>query len=491
MWSRFSKLPLLISIPGVFVSMFLIPAVYAFGVGALIEGRTFLYAFVLGLFLIGFLGVAIETNQLVNHRYNQLWSLVAFFLGLPLFLAIPLNELSQVGSFLDAYLDMVSVITTTGLPIFEIEYSNDTLLIWRVFIGWASGFMMWVFAWTVFAPLNLGGFEHLQGHSENLIENQIKASVRQQNSAAKFWREAVRLAPVYLFITFVAAALIKFVGNGLLFSILSAMTAMATFGIKIPGAASDAWWYEIILMVVMCFALSRALFTRTLLKNKSLRKDPELRLAIILIVIVFLAFLFLHWSNTMEFIELLQNSWGVLFTSISFLTTTGFVSEYMPFKDGKLGTGALLMAALATFGGGVATTAGGVKLLRIFILVSHSKSEIDRLIIPSRVVSGQNGGQSGGFNNAMLACVFFMLFLITLAAILLGLALCGISVQRSLQLTLASLTNTGPLVTVMSAGEVVILDLPVIAKILLIFSMVFGRLEVLALLALLNPKIYR
>jgi trk system potassium uptake protein TrkH len=43
----------------------------------------------------------------------------------------------------------------------------------------------------------------------------------------------------------------------------------------------------------------------------------------------------------------------------------------------------------------------------------------------------------------------------------------------------------------MSAGEVIILDLPVIAKILLIFSMVFGRLEVLALLALLNPKIYR
>ena len=110
--------------------------------------------------------------------------------------------------------------------------------------------MRWVFAWTVFAPLNLGGFEHLQGHSENLIENQIKARGRQQNSAAKFWREAARLAPVYLFITFVAAALIKFVGNGLLFSILSAMTAMATFGIKIPGAASDAWWYEIILMVV-------------------------------------------------------------------------------------------------------------------------------------------------------------------------------------------------------------------------------------------------
>jgi trk system potassium uptake protein TrkH len=491
MWSWFFKLPLLISIPAVFVSMFLIPAVYAFGADALIEGRTFLYAFVLGLFLVIFLGIAIETNQLVNHRYNQLWSLIAFFLGLPLFLAVPLNELTQVGSFLDAYLDMVSVITTTGLPIFEIENSNDALLIWRVLIGWASGFMMWVFAWTVFAPLNLGGFEHLQEHSENLINNQIKANGRQQSSAAKFWREAVRLAPIYLVITLVAAAIIKLVGNELLFSVLSAMTAMATFGVKIPGAASNAWLYEIILMVVMCFALSRALFTRTLLKNKSLRNDPELRLAIILIVIVLLIFLFLHWSDTVGLIELVQNSWGVLFTSISFLTTTGFVSDYMPLKDGELGTGTLLMAALATFGGGVATTAGGVKLLRIFILASHSKSEIDRLIIPSRVVSGQNGGQSGGFNNAMLACVFFMLFLITLAAILLGLAMCGISAQRSLQLTLASLTNTGPLVTVMSVDDLVILDLPVIAKILLIFSMVFGRLEVLALLALLNPKVYR
>ena len=491
MWRWFSKLPLLISIPGIFAFMFLIPSVYAFWADALIESRTFFYAFVLGLFLIGFLGMAVETNRIVNHRYTQLWSLVAFFLGLPLFLAIPLNELTQIGSFIDAYLDMVSVITTTGLPIFEIEYSNDTLLIWRVFIGWAGGFMMWVFAWSVFAPLNLGGFEHLQDYSENLTDNQIKVSGRQQNPAAKFWREAVRLAPVYLFITFVAAALIKFVGNGLLFSILSAMTAIATFGLKIPGATSDAWWYEIILMVVMCFALSRALFTRTPLKSKSLRNDPELRLAVILIVIVLLVFLLLEWSNTTGFIEQLQNIWGILFTSISFLTTTGILSDYMPLKDGKLGTGVLLMAALATFGGGVATTAGGIKLLRIFILAGHSKSEIDRLIIPSRVVSGQNTRQSGSFNNAMLACVFFMLFFITLATILLGLALCGISLERSLYLTLATLTNTGPLMMVMPVSELDILDLPIIAKILLIFSMVFGRLEVLALLALLDPKIYR
>ena len=464
--------------------MFLIPAVYAFGVDAVIEGRTFLYAFILGLFLIGFLGIAFETNQIVSHRYNQLWSLVAFFFGLPLFLAIPLNELTLVGSFLDAYLDMVSAITTTGLPVFEIGSSNDTLLIWRVLIGWAGGFMMWVFAWSVFAPLNLGGFEHLQDHSENLVFNQIKASGQQQNAAAKFWREAVRLAPVYLLITVVAAFLIKLVGNGSLFSILSAMAAMATFGLKIPGAVSDAWWHEMVLMVVMCFALSRVIFTRSLFKIKSIRKDPEIRLAAILIVITFLACLLLYWSDTAGLLELVQNSWGVVFTSMSFLTTTGLVSDYMPQKNGELGIGALLMAALAMFGGGVATTAGGIKLLRIFILASHSKSEINRLIIPSRVVSGQHGGQFGTFNNAMLACVFFMLFLITLAAILLGLALCGISAQRSLQLTLATITNTGPLLTIISVGEVNILDLPAIAKMLLIFSMVFGRLEVLALLAL-------
>ena len=69
-------------------------------------------------------------------------------------------------------------------------------------------------------------------------------------------------------------------------------------------------------------------------------------------------------------------------------------------------------------------------------------------------------------------------------------SLTGSSAGEALHLTLATLTNTGPLAQEFGNAKSVILELGTKAKLLLVFAMVFGRLEVLALLALLNPDIY-
>jgi trk system potassium uptake protein TrkH len=91
----------------------------------------------------------------------------------------------------------------------------------------------------------------------------------------------------------------------------------------------------------------------------------------------------------------------------------------------------------------------------------------------------------------MLACVFLMLFILVFAAITLGLTLTGSSVDDALLLTLATLTNTGPIAQGVGALTNTGLELGTDAKLILALAMIFGRLEVLALLALLNPDIYR
>ena len=70
----------------------------------------------------------------------------------------------------------------------------------------------------------------------------------------------------------------------------------------------------------------------------------------------------------------------------------------------------IILVALAMIGGGVATTAGGIKLLRVFILAGHSRAEVNRLIAPSQVMSGQIESRSHDHHSAMLACVFLVLF---------------------------------------------------------------------------------
>ena len=81
----------------------------------------------------------------------------------------------------------------------------------------------------------------------------------------------------------------------------------------------------------------------------------------------------------------LQAVWGSLFTVLSFLTTTGFESHdwrAMQLWSDLPDPGTILLG-VAVMGGGIATTAGGVKLLRLYALYRHGLREMDKLIHPS------------------------------------------------------------------------------------------------------------
>ena len=288
MWTRFQKLPLAISIPTLFIAMLMIPSLHGFISGDSHKGRIFFYAVLLGLFGLTFLRFSLQGAVFPMHRHAQLWSLIAFFLGFPMLLAIPLYEVIGTGQFIDAYLDIVSTVTTTGLPIFAPGSLTETLIIWRVSLGWASGFLIWVFAWSVFAPLNLGGFEHLGARGETMNQSQGARQTVGRLPAEKFWREALRLGPVYLWITLAAALALLLVSGDPSYAMLRAMATIATFGIEIPGhSGAGGVPGEAILAVVMLFALSRSTFSTVFARARKWRvtEDPELRVAAGLVLV--------------------------------------------------------------------------------------------------------------------------------------------------------------------------------------------------------------
>ena len=494
MWARFQKLPLAISIPTLFILMLMIPSVHGFISGDSHKGRSFFYAVLLGLFGLTFLRFSLQGTVFPMHRHAQLWSLIAFFLGFPLLLAIPLYEVSAAGQFIDAYLDIVSTVTTTGLPVFAPGSLSETLVIWRVSLGWASGFLIWVFAWSIFAPLNLGGFEHLGARGEAMTQTQNARQTTGRLPAEKFWSEAVRLGPVYLWITLAAALALLIVSGDPSYALLRAMATIATFGIEIPEhSVAGGVGGEVILALVMLFALSRSTFSTVFARARKWRvtEDPELRVAAGLVLVATLVLI----GQGARYVEglgaHLELVWGAFFTSLSYLTTTGLASDSLPVGLVNLDPVEIILVALAMIGGGVATTAGGIKLLRVFILTGHSRAEVNRLIAPSQVMSGQIESRSHDHHSAMLACVFLVLFILVMGAITLALSVAGSPVKDSLYLTLATVTNTGPLLPTGSGAETLVMSLPTQAKMILAAAMVLGRLEVLALLALLNPDIYR
>jgi trk system potassium uptake protein len=185
--------------------------------------------------------------------------------------------------------------------------------------------------------------------------------------------------------------------------------------------------------------------------------------------------------------------WGGLFTVASFLSTTGFVSTDWDVARSWSGLEApgLILMGLAVFGGGVGTTAGGVKLLRVYALFIHGKREMDRLIHPSSIGGAGPAARQLRRQGAPLAWIFFMLFAFSIALGMAAFALTGQSFENALVLTIAALSTTGPLVGV--AGDTALrLDLlGDAAKLVFAAAMIIGRLETLALIALLNPDFWR
>ena len=185
--------------------------------------------------------------------------------------------------------------------------------------------------------------------------------------------------------------------------------------------------------------------------------------------------------------------WGALFTVMSFLTTTGFVSEHwIEAQDWSgLPTPGLILLGLALIGGGVATTAGGVKLLRVFALYQNGTREMERLVHPHSVSGAGVAGRRLQSNGAFIAWIFFMLFALSLTAVTLLLTLTGVRFDNAIVLSIASLSTTGPLVEYATDVPIRLIELGISAKMILCGAMVLGRLETLAIIALLTPDLWR
>lgn len=189
-----------------------------------------------------------------------------------------------------------------------------------------------------------------------------------------------------------------------------------------------------------------------------------------------------------------------IFNTVSAITTTGYnlplVSStgqyYWP-------VGALfLILFLITVGGSTGSTAGGIKLMRVFVLFKLSGAEIKRLSFPSGVFSLLYGGRRLSREQIMSAWTFFVIYCFALVLVTLLLAFNGLDFQSSLSLAVTNLANAGsaaqPLITDVQIGSENFISynqLPNASKWILCITMLVGRLEFFAVLSLFNPALWR
>ncbi|MEL6449737.1 MAG: potassium transporter TrkG [Pseudomonadota bacterium] len=498
------RLPLFLLVFGLFSAAMLVPAVYGGVVRELVTARAFLYSGCLGLAIFGLIGLAHAGRDPRHGTLGPLVSLFSAFVFLPALLAVPFYEGLRTTSFLNAYVEMVSAITTTGATMFDDPTRlNGPLHLWRAMVAWMGGLMMWVAASAILAPLNLGGFEVTAraepGRSEGRDVGMTAPEVR-----VRLVKVGAVLVPIYLSLTLLLWVLLAVGGDASLTAICHAMSIMATSGISPVGGlegAGSGMTGEAVMLLFMLFALSRLTFSADTVTSDTggLARDPEFRIGLALVITVPLVLFLRHFVGAIDVAaqddwrDALRALWGSAFTVMSFLTTTGFASANWADAQAWSGleTPGLLLMGLALVGGGVATTAGGVKLLRVFALYLNGVREMERLVHPSSVSGAGALGRRLQKGGAFIAWIFFMLFALSLALITILLAGAGVDFDTALIIAVSGLSTTGPLLDVAGDAPIRLIELTAAAKAVFTAAMVLGRLETLAIIALLTPDLWR
>ncbi len=496
------RLPFIVILLGIATLAMLVPAIHAYILRDLSVARAFFYSFV--LFSIMVVLIAIATNGMVVRRRARgyLIAIVVAFTVVPALMAVPFYEALGTTAFTSAWFEMISSMTTTGTTLYEPARLPDTLHLWRAMVGWLGGFLVWVTAVAIIAPMNLGGFEVLSGEQIGEGTGVGAAQItRVADGSERLVRFTARLAPVYAGLTALLWIGLYIAGETPLAAVCRAMSTLATSGITTGQGGEGGIPAEMLVFVFLFFAVSRLTFSSegTIRGNRNLLRDPEMQMGLICVTILPL-FLFLrHWIGAFEVEDQMTGSaalralWGAVFTTMSFLTTTGYESADWDTARNWSGleTPGLVLMALALIGGGVATTAGGVKLLRIYALYKHGVRELEKLVHPTSVGGAGSAARRIRREGAYVAWVFFMLFALSIALVMVAFSLTGLPFETVTVLTLAALTTTGPLVDLAASSPIMMIELSGVAKTIFAAAMVLGRMETLALIALLNPDFWR
>ena len=436
----------------------------------------------------------------------QLAALVIIFLTVPAIAAVPIKLALEIPTqAIDLYFEMVSCLTTTGASVLQgpigLTPNGQSLpmavIFWRAEVAWLGGLLIWLAAAAIFLPLGIGGFETTEPSSTPL--SPLTGAV----SDGLTRRGVVQLSLIYVGLTVILWLLLLATGEAPIESLIAAMSTLSTSGITLNGgfsAASHQFLGEFFICVFFVFALSRwslSLFRQGTLRM-AYRVEREWSLAFLFVLLSLVLVIFFHYKDLAatrtwaDMTAMLEMMWGYIFSVLSFLTTTGFRSIHwesaVTFQTEDFVLFALM--GMALIGGGVATTASGLKLLRVERLLRFGATELSHLAYPSSVPSQPHTARNLHDERFVIASIFVMSFFLLLALFALLLTLGGCDFVQAFILSISSLTNTGPLANAKLGSAFFHGELSSASKIFLCVAMIIGRLELLALLSLLNPRFF-
>jgi trk system potassium uptake protein TrkH len=407
------------------------------------------------------------------------------WLAIGVFGALPYLLTGVIASPVQALFESVSGFTTTGSTIFaDIESLPHGILFWRNFTQWIGGMGIIVLGIAVLPFLGVGGMQLFRAEVPGPTPERLQPRITQ--TAKLLWY-------VYLGFTVVEATLFIVGGMGPFDAVTHAFTTMSTGGFSTRNASMAAFDTPFIQYVTIAFmylaGVNFALHYRAVTGRPRYFQDAEWRFFtfITIAATIVVAAVVLLGSGLYAELGAERGFRDALFQVVSLSTTTGYVTydfELWPVAA------QFLLLMLMFMGGMSGSTGGGMKAVRLYVLHRHGLTALKKSVHPKAVILTRVGrlALEDEVLNGILA--FILLYITLFVAGALGLTFFGHDILTSIGASASAIGNIGPgLGDVGAVDNFGWLDAP--SLLILVFLMLAGRLEILTVLLLFHPDLWR
>ncbi len=385
--------------------------------------------------------------------------------------------------FVDALFESISGLTSTGATvIIGIDILPKSILYYRQQLQWLGGMGIIVLAVAVLPVLGIGGMQLYRAETPGPMKDS-KLVPRITETAKALWYIYLTLT-IACFLAYWVAGMNAFDALGHSFSTVS-IGGLSTHDQSM--GYFDSTLIEMVAVVFMLLSGINFSLHFTAWQNKNVRyyfDDSEFKFYLgLLSFVALIVSVTLYLTDT--YIEADNAFFKGLFQAVSIGTTTGFTTAEYHNWPGFI---SILLLMTSFVGGCAGSTGGGIKVIRFLLLIKQGMREINRLIHPNAQIIIRVGQQI--LNNRVIDAVwgFFALYVASFALMYLAIAATDLDLITAFSSVVACMNNLGPGLGMAGVNYAGLND---IAKYILCFAMLLGRLEIFTLLVLFTPAFWK
>jgi trk system potassium uptake protein len=404
------------------------------------------------------------------------WILVSFFGALPFYYS------GAIPSLVDGFFETSSGFTTTGSSILKaVEGLPQGILFWRSYTHWVGGMGVLVLAAALLPSSGAGTYQMMKAESPGPTPGKLVPKVKE---TAKI------LYGIYMIFTVIEIILLRVAGMSWFDSLIHTFGSVGTGGFSNRNSSVGSYnnvYIEIIItaFTFLCGANFALYYQAFKGKIKSVFKDEEFRIYSFIVIASIVLVAFNIYGTIYNSIG--QSVRYSSFQVVTIITTTGFSTTdfnlWPTFSK-------IILFFLMFIGGCAGSTGGGIKNIRILLLLKSTKRDLLKIIHPRAIYSVRVGENAVNEQTLSEIQVFFFMYIILFSLAVLVVSIEGKDIVTTLTAVAATMGNIGPgLEIVGPMGN--FSGFTDLSKLVLSFCMIAGRLEIYPILLLSSIRFWK